>query len=56
MKILRQCPFYDRETRVEIASQSVDIRPHQMIVWASLRVGGLLSRRFQSAPVFVAPA
>jgi hypothetical protein len=44
--MINRCPFYDRATRVEVSGQSIEVRPFQIVLWASLRVLGGLSTRF----------
>ncbi len=39
--ILRDLPYFDRETVLTINSQQVIIRPHQIIVWISLTQPGI---------------
>lgn len=46
MRILRRCPYFDHATRVEVGNELVEIRPYQMILWASLCIRGRLSPRF----------
>jgi len=44
--IVRDCPFFDRPTYVEVAGEHIDILPFQIVVWVSLQVGDKMTPRF----------
>lgn len=44
--VIRQLPFYNRPTTVDVAGQRVAVRAHQIIVWVSIRLKGALSPPF----------
>lgn len=51
MHILRQLPFHDATSDIEVAGEVVPVRPYQVVVWVSLSVRDVLDR---DAPRFPA--
>jgi len=51
MQILRQLPFRDTPSTVEVAGEVVSVKPYQVIVWVSLSIRETLERE---APIFPA--
>src|SRR5947209_11049540 len=49
MNILRQLPFSEISTSVEVAGEKVAVRPYQIIVWVSLTAA---DAPFDAAPRF----
>jgi hypothetical protein len=45
-RIVDRLPFHNHQTVVGVANQQAIIRPHQIIVWVSLRLRGTLSPPF----------
>jgi hypothetical protein len=45
MSIVRRAPFFDVPTHVDVAGQSVLVRPFQLVVWVSIEARGRLSPR-----------
>lgn len=46
MSIVRRAPFFDVPTHMDVAGQSVLVRPFQLVVWVSIQIRGRLSPRF----------
>lgn len=44
--MIRQLPFFEKATGVDVAGESVPVYPFQIVLWVSLRVRGVLSPRF----------
>jgi hypothetical protein len=46
MSIVRRAPFFDVSTHVDVAGQSVLVRPFQLVVWVSIEIRSRLTPRF----------